>query len=544
MAPPSDPAPGGRLVDGLRPLLNDVGEYSRVLLPGYRLRNYQIVPARAIAESVMGQLGRQFAVVFSRQAGKDETLAQLIAWLLTRYQIAGGTIVVAAPTRTPQANITRDRVLDRLKRSALTVGKVRAREGYIVEVGQASARFLSADEGANPRGQTASLLLVANEAQDIDPAIWDARFDPMAAATNATTVFMGTVWDRNGLLHRQMEHLASLGSGDGCQVSGDRDNPVPRPITHHPSPSTFVYRVPWPEVAAELPAYGERVRARIAQHGESHPFIRTEYMLEVLDGEGGLFPPQRIAQLQGDHPRIHRAEPGKRYAGLLDVAGEEEEGSGPEAFDNASRRDSTALTIVEVEVSCRSLPLAGVEEQSYSSRLLDLSTSRLPIYRVVDRMAWTGAKHVALHEQLVDLARNVWKLSALVVDATGVGAGLASFLADQLGRGPRKVTVAPFLFNRKTKSDLGWAFIGLIDGGRIKEYADDGADITRIYRHQLAACTYEVLPGPGKLLRWSVPASRGHDDLLISTALTARLDELDWRDRRARGSETGREKLQ
>jgi hypothetical protein len=151
-------------------------------------------------------------------------------------------------------------------------------------------------------------------------------------------------------------------------------------------------------------------------------------------------------------------------------------------------------------------------------------------------MAWTGTKHVALHEQLVDLARNVWKISALVVDATGVGAGLASFLADQLGRGPRKVTVSPFLFNRKTKSDLGWEFIGLIDGGRLKEYADDGSDITRIYRHQLAACTYEVLQGPGKLLRWSVPPSRGHDDLLISTALTARLDELDWRERTARGT--------
>ena len=191
--------------------------------------------------------------------------------------------------------------------------------------------------------------------------------------------------------------------------------------------------MPWPEVAAELPAYGERVRARIAQHGESHPFIRTEYELEVLDGEGGLFPPQRIAQLQGDHPRLHRAEPGKRYAGLLDVAGEEEEGSGPEAFDNASRRDSTALTIVEVV-------------QRRGGRRC------CPLYRVVDRMAWTGTKHVALHDQLVDLARNVWKLSALVVDATGVGAGLASFLADQLGRGPRRVIVAPFLFNRKTKS--------------------------------------------------------------------------------------------
>ena len=55
----------------------------------------------------------------------------------------------------------------------------------------------------------------------------------------------------------------------------------------------------------------------------------------------------------------------------------------------------------------------------------------------------------------------------------------------------------PFHINRKMESDLGWAFVALINGGRIKEYVDDGADITRIYRHQLVACTFEVLPGPG-----------------------------------------------
>jgi hypothetical protein len=51
----------------------------------------------------------------------------------------------------------------------------------------------------------------------------------------------------------------------------------------------------------------------------------------------------------------------------------------------------------------------------------------------------------------------------------------------------------------------------------------------------MAACAYEVLPGPGRLLRWGVPASRGHDDLLISVALAARLDLIDWRPRVARG---------
>ena len=70
---------------------------------------------------------------------------------------------------------------------------------------------------------------------------------------------------------------------------------------------------------------------------------------------------------------------------------------------------------------------------------VEVATSgrELPLYRVVDQMAWTGAKHAALHAQLVDLARNLWGVSALVVDATGVGAGLAAFLADGLGKRPK-----------------------------------------------------------------------------------------------------------
>ena len=100
-----------RLTAALRPLFADVGEYSRVL-PGQRLREYQLRPGRAIAESIAGRRGMQFAVVFSRQAGKDEMLAQLLAWLLTRYQAVGGNAVVAAPTVT-QAYVSRDRLLGR-----------------------------------------------------------------------------------------------------------------------------------------------------------------------------------------------------------------------------------------------------------------------------------------------------------------------------------------------------------------------------------------------------------------------------------------------
>ena len=100
--------------------------------------------------------------------------------------------------------------------------------------------------------------------------------------------------------------------------------------------------VPWTVVAEVIPKYRERVEARIAQFGERHPTIRTEYWLEELDGEEGLFPPHRLAQMQGEHLRRQRAEPGMRYALLIDVAGEDEGGGSAGAFASGSRRDSTA----------------------------------------------------------------------------------------------------------------------------------------------------------------------------------------------------------
>jgi hypothetical protein len=492
--------------------LTDVGLFSRLLLPNRRLRPYQVGPARAIVESVEREAGKSFAVVFSRQAGKDELLAQVVAFLLLRRQRRGGTIVLAAPTFQPQAALMRDRLLTRLQEPlvAAFAGSATLRDSYAVTLGRASARFLSAAPTANARGQTADLLLVANEAQDIAPDQWDAVFDPMAASTNATTLFLGTVWSRETLLARQMAFLREEERRDGLR---------------------HVWTVPWQEVARDLPAYGERVRSRIAQFGPTHPFIRTEYCLQELDGEGGLFPPARIAAMQGDHPRRHAAEPGKRYALLLDVAGEEEGASGPAGFRDDTRRDSTALTVVEVGTRTED---GGRETEV---RFPPSSVSRLPSYAVVDRAAWTGVRHTTLHGQLVHLAREVWRASVVVVDATGVGAGLASFLAASLGerRAGRAIPVIPFIFTAASKSALGWDWIGMIDSGRYREYADDGERLTRLFRAQLAATTYATPPGPGKILRWSVPPGRGHDDLIMSAALVVALEGWDWRERVARG---------
>src|SRR6476619_1468434 len=79
-------------------LLADVGEFSRRLWPRYALREYQATVAREIGRSVLSGEGRQFAVVFSRQAGKDEMLAQLEAYLMFLHRLKGGSILVVNPT--------------------------------------------------------------------------------------------------------------------------------------------------------------------------------------------------------------------------------------------------------------------------------------------------------------------------------------------------------------------------------------------------------------------------------------------------------------
>lgn len=518
-----DPAPTVTPDDrALRWLLHDIGGFSRTVWPETALRPYQLAPARAIIQSALAGDGASFAVVFARQSGKDELLAQVIAFLLIHQQRRGGEIVAAAPSLVPQGQITLRRIEERLRAASLFAPDIALEGGHIVRVGRASARFVSAGPVAQARGATASLLLIANEAQDIEPERWDAVFDPMGASTNATTVFAGTVWTRNTLLAREMEQAA----GSGQRAA----NP-----SHRAALSTRrLFLADWRAVTREVPAYGARVRRRMAELGEQHPFIRTEYCLQPLDDAGMLFDAAKQAQMRGTHPRQRRAdgERAEQYALLLDVAGEAEEAGagspgGRHGFvsPRETRRDSTALTVVAIVP-----PEAGT--QALVPRRWQC---RLPSYRVVDRRVWSGVNHVVLAEEIADLARRVWAhptCAPVVVDATGIGHGLAAMLRASLP--PDSVT--PFVFTAASKSDLGWRFLSAIAAGRYQEYVDDGAEDTRWFWRQVAACTFTVRPGVGRQMAWSVPDPETHDDLLMSAALVGVLDDHDFRSRVARGS--------
>ncbi len=161
----------------------------------HRLRPYQVDAVSAILESIRLQLGMSFCLEFARQSGKNEASAQLELIVLTTLAeelSITPDIIKVAPTLTPQAKLSRDR-LKAVCRQAGVRGATS--DGYIVSAGHGTARFLSAEPEANIAGHTAVPLLEVDEAQDVDVDKFNRDVKPMASANNATTVFYGTaVW--------------------------------------------------------------------------------------------------------------------------------------------------------------------------------------------------------------------------------------------------------------------------------------------------------------------------------------------------------------
>jgi hypothetical protein len=352
---------------------------------------------------------------------------------------------------------------------------------------------------------TANRLLVVNEAQDVGILKYDKDIFPMGASTNATRLFAGTRWTNNTLLEREYQMGLEAQKKDGLR-------------------RVFLFTAD--DVRKAVPAYGETVDGAIARLGRQHPLVKTQFFCETVDAaQAGMFPAGRQALIRGSQAARTEAEPGKMYGFLVDVAGQDEwtgrlQAAAVPAGDMSRRqsrqddilmnpgRDSTFLKIVEVDNST-------------------VSVTGKPTYRAVFRMAWTGTSHVAVFGALKALVDN-WKPGYIVIDATGVGEGLWSMLDNAYG----EKKVLPVKFTAQVKSALGYGLLGMMDSGRYQEYHP----FDETFQRQLDYCRSEILPGAGKLMRWSVPDGTRdrasgepvHDDDLITSAMCAILDRMEW----------------
>lgn len=509
--------------NGLKKIMRDPIEFvhdtSRITL-----RSYQVEVMRAVVKSVIKQEGLTFVVMFPRQSGKNELQAQIEAYLLAMLDQEEAEIVKVSPTWKPQSLNAMRRLERTLKKNSTTKNRWRKESGYIYRLGEARVFFLSGSPETNIVGATASTLLEVDEAQDVEIGKYDKDIAPMAVSTNATRVFWGTAWTGRTLLARELRAAKRAQRKDDI---------------------TRVFVKKGDEIAKEVPSYGKALEEQVNRLGRNHPMVKTQYFSEEIDAEGGMFPEWRVKMMVAPPPLnppqipsgIFRGEvqAGKVHALLIDVAGEDEGAASTETgrwYDEELKnpgRDATALTVVEVDVS------------TVADELV-----RKPTYRPVERRQWTGVKHHRLYAEIKALAER-WQARQVVIDATGVGAGLASFLERALpGR------VIPFTFSGAAKSQLGWDFLAIVDTGRWQEEPPGSEPsilqfvrnlahrqteaLTDLFFQQLSFCQYEILPGPEKRMRWGVPDGTRdpasgelvHDDLVISAALSAVLDGLEW----------------
>jgi hypothetical protein len=315
------------------------------------------------------------------------------------------------------------------------------------------------------------------------------EFKPMGSTTNCTTVHYGTTWDDATLLEEIKQTNLELARKDG--------------IKRH-------FRYDWQEVAKYNPDYEAYVMAERGRLGEDHPLFRTQYALLPIKGGGGFFSREQLEQLKGEHSRRSHPEAGKVYVAGIDLGGESEVLEDAPLRVLSPRKDSTVVTIAELDFSKPD------------------ALSKQPVIRVVEHYRWTGRRHAELYFNLVDLLKNVWKCKKVVVDATGLGQPVYSFLRESLGS-----RVEPFTFTAQSKSELGFNLLALINAGKLKVYKSDGsADCQEFWTEmEKAKSQYRQ----NRTMNFFVDPSQGHDDFLMSLALAAEAGR-DYTPREARGS--------
>lgn len=487
-----------RIARAAKTLLSDIAPFSKLVIKT-PLRRYQIEPIRAILDSILYRKGHEFLLIFPRQSGKNEAVAQLLVYLLNLYQRIGGHIVYGA--KGDGIGMAIERLEQRLENpwnAGLWSKKVKPTRRCL---GNAAVLFLSTHPQAAARGQTAHLLLVIDEAQDQIGSHIEAVFTPMRAAYNATALYIGTVKLTTDFLWQKKLQLERFTRGDGIQR---------------------VFIVSPDQVAAENPDYRAFLDHQVRTYGRHHPIVASEYFLEPINGAGGLFPERRRMLMKGTHPRQSSPRPGETYVAAVDLAGEDEAATDPIAQLERPARDYTVATLFRV---------LWPPPSSYAPG---------PTYEAVDVWVDHGSKHFADRPGQPSLAHRLaawlqsWNVAHVIADESGVGLGMVSWLKAALG--DSRVTGVNFAGAGK-KAALGSLFVSLVETGRVRYWADQDDDSWWFFQ-QAAACTYELPPDGifDRDLRWGVPASHRsdtptgpqptHDDRLLSASLIAELDRL------------------
>lgn len=317
-----------RLIDGIIEFMH--------ILVGHELHPYQITPARRMIESVLINDGEEITILMSRQSGKSETVADVVAALLVLLpRLAeqfpdfenlkkfkrGFWVGIFAPTdeqadtifsRTV-SRLTADHALDLLldpELDDLPEGK-----GKLVKL-KKSGSFCRM-QTAHPRAKIESKsyhLLIVDEAQHADEHVVRKSIHPMGAYYNASLVKLGTPDVKKGDFYKAI------------QLNKRRQTKRGAKQNH--------FEYDWKACARYNPNYRKYVTKELERLGEDSDEFRLSYALEWLL-ERGMFVTQSIMEELSD-TRMDLVKSWFKSPVLVGI-------------DPARRIDSTVLTVVWVD---------------------------------------------------------------------------------------------------------------------------------------------------------------------------------------------------
>lgn len=402
--------------------------------------DYQLEVADAIIFSAIQGLGWYFAVMISRQAGKNEISAFVEHYLLLYGFLTGTKVsgVKFAPVNKPQVQASKDRLKGAdtpdsggLAGSPLTRELYRMSDGYKFHIGPPRDTnkwaFLSINPAADVASQTAFTLLEGDEAQDIDTDKWERDAQPMGSFNNATTVFYGVAWTKSSHMYKAVEQAYAM------------ESRLAKELGYRPK---LVFKVDAYRVIASGNAnYKKAFDNQVARLGIDHIAIQTQYLLNFIDSAGAFFNERQLEEVfNNTYTWQPGPRAGRRYVFSLDVAGESEDSTQIDVDIGAHKRDAQAMIIGELTERGEVVAVAGYY--------------------------WVGEMHSRSREQVVQIIRH-WNCIGGAVDATGIGESIAYWLVEQF---PRKEVFA-YKFKAEgdeNKSKLGYLMYTYIAAGLFK----------------------------------------------------------------------------
>lgn len=430
------------------------------LYSGKTMFKYQEQFSKRVIRSVLENDGEELTALFSRQAGKSETIAVTVGGLmillpelanmpmfaddprLTMFK-EGLLVGIFAPSQR-QAQITYGRIKSRVQsKSAQTVLDefhlaFTTSNGQTVALSNGSfVTAISASDGSSIEGES-FMILICEEAQDISNFKIRKSIHPMGAAYNATIVKIGT---------------ATTFKGDFYEAIQRNKREAETRKSHIKNHFEYDYKV----VSKYNPKYAKYVEKEKTRLGEKSDEFRMSYCLEWIIERGMFIDINKFEQNNGEY--------------LLERISYDMKATHVAGIDLGGKGDSTIITMVEVDwnmpviMENRTNDETG-EEETY----LAYNTYVKDWYCISDE-----PNYEEQYPLITDYLSN-FQVARVVCDATRESA-VSHRLAVNL-----KCEVIPFIFTSRSKSDLYKHLDREIVSGRARVCMGEETIQTREYK--------------------------------------------------------------